>query len=97
MGIFDFLGGLLSQNGNNKGDSANNESIDDDSEYNEDEYLSYEDCLEEDDPEQYHTYIELATGWEEMNEDEWEKRYNSLDDEFKELVDESISEQTEYE
>ena len=98
MSFFDFLSGLLSQSGDNKKEtSIDNEPLDLDLEDDEEEYPSYEQVLEVVDPDQYHTYIELATSWEEMDEDEWDEKYDSLDDRFKGLVDESISEQTDYE
>ena len=72
------------------------ESLDLDSEDEEEEYPTFEQCLEIEDPEQYNTYIELSTSWDDMDSDEWEEKYDSLDDEFKKLVDESIREQTDY-
>ena len=97
MSFLDLLGNVLSHIGNDEAEeSINDEFEDDETEVDEDEYPTYEQFLEKSDPDQYYTYIELATNYEDMDSDEWEEKYESLDDEYKELVDESSREHNDY-
>ena len=58
MRVLGFLNSLFSQSGDSKHEDE------------EEEYPTYEQCLEEKDPDQYYTYIELSTSWDDADEDE---------------------------
>lgn len=97
MGLLDLLANVLSHKGNDEAEESSKDKFEDDEyDVNEDEYPTHEQFLENDDSDQYNTYIELSTNWEEMDEDKWDEKYDSLNDDYKELVDNSIREQTDY-
>lgn len=57
-------------------------------------YLSYEEMMSEEEPEQYATYVDICCNWEEMDEDEYESKLDSLDEGLRDLALDSISDQT---
>ncbi len=57
-------------------------------------YPSYEEMMSEEEPEQYATYVDICCNWEEMDEDEYESKLDSLDEGLRDLALDSISDQT---
>ena len=57
-------------------------------------YPSYEEMMSEEEPEQYATYVDICCNWEEMDEDEYEPKLDSLDEGLRDLALDSISDQT---
>lgn len=57
-----------------------------------DDDYTYDDYLSEKDPDQYDTLMELRMGFESMGPDEFNEKYESLDSEYRVVVDEDIAE-----
>ena len=55
-----------------------------------DEY-TYDDYLSEKDPGQYDTLMELRMGFETMDSDEFDAKYESLDSEYRAVIDDDLS------
>lgn len=59
----------------------------------DEEYLTYEEMMSREEPEQYADYVDICCNWETMDEDEFEEKLDSLDPDLRQLALDDIENQ----